>query len=104
MKLKGFSDLVQSYTMFINEAVMALTIILFLFLFNFQITLIISVILFIILIILYLVLKNRFKIWELKGQEAFKNYNNTILQSFNNLRETKLRGKEDFFSKKIFKG
>lgn len=98
-----FSDLVQSYTMFINEAVMALTIILFLFLFNFQITLIISVILFIILIILYLVLKNRFKIWGIKGQEAFKNYNNTILQSFNNLRETKLRGKEDFFSKKFLK-
>jgi ATP-binding cassette, subfamily B, bacterial PglK len=96
-----FSELVHSYIMFINEFIMAITIIIFLFFFNFKITLILSIIFFIIFILLYLTLKNKFKSWGEKGQEAFKNYNNTILQSFNNLRETKLQGKEDFFTNKF---
>jgi len=92
-----FSELVHSYIMFINEMMMAITIIAFLFFFNFQITLILTFVFLIIFIILYLALRNKFKSWGIKGQDAFKNYNNTILQSFNNLRETKLQGKEDFF-------
>ena len=92
-----FSELVHSYIMFINEMMMAITIIVFLFFFNFQITSILTFIFLLIFIILYLALRNKFKSWGIKGQDAFKNYNNTILQSFNNLRETKLQGKEDFF-------
>ena len=92
-----FSELVHSYIMFINEMMMAITIIMFLFFFNFQITSILTFIFLLIFIILYLALRNKFKSWGIKGQDAFKNYNNTILQSFNNLRETKLQGKEDFF-------
>tara|TARA_Y200000002_G_scaffold345642_1_gene319686 strand:- start:502 stop:2211 length:1710 start_codon:yes stop_codon:yes gene_type:complete len=96
-----FSDLILSYTMFINEFMMAITIIVFLFFFNFNITLILSVIFILMFGLLYLTLRNKFKSWGVKGQEAFKNYNNTILQTFNNLRETKLQGKEDFFTKKF---
>ena len=96
-----FSELVHSYIMFINEMMMAITIIMFLFFFNFQITSILTFIFLLIFIILYLALRNKFKSWGIKGQDAFKNYNNTILQSFNNLRETKLQGKEDFY-RKIF--
>jgi ABC-type multidrug transport system fused ATPase/permease subunit len=96
-----FSDLILSYTMFINEFMMAITIIVFLFFFNFNITLILSVIFILMFGILYFTLRNKFKSWGVKGQEAFENYNNTILQTFNNLRETKLQGKEDFFSKKF---
>ena len=84
-----FSELVHSYIMFINEMMMAITIIMFLFFFNFQITSILTFIFLLIFIILYLALRNKFKSWGIKGQDAFKNYNNTILQSFNNLRGNK---------------
>ena len=96
-----FSDLVLSYTMFINELLMAITIIVFLFFFNFKITLILSVIFTLMFILIYFALRNKFKSWGIKAQEAHNNCNNTILQTFNNLRETKLQGKESFFTKKF---
>ena len=96
-----FSDLVLSYTMFINELLMAITIIVFLFFFNFKITLILSVIFTLMFILIYFALRNKFKSWGIKAQEAHNSCNNTILQTFNNLRETKLKGKESFFTKKF---
>ena len=96
-----FSDLVLSYTMFINELLMAITIIVFLFIFNFEITLILSIIFTFMFFLIYFALRNKFKSWGTKGQEAHNNCNNTILQTFNNLRETKLQGKEIFFTKKF---
>ena len=52
-------------------------------------------------ILIYFALRNKFKSWGIKAQEAHNSCNNTILQTFNNLRETKLKGKESFFTKKF---
>ena len=92
-----FSELVISYTMFLNEFTLGLTIILFLFFFNFNVTLILSIIFLFIFLILYSSLGKKFRKWGTKGQESFKNYNDTIIQSFNNLREIKLQGSENNF-------
>lgn len=94
-----FSELVISYTMFLNEFILGLTIILFLFFFNFNVTLIITIIFLFIFLILYSSLGKKFRKWGTKGQESFKNYNDTIIQSFNNLREIKLQGSENNFIK-----
>ena len=76
-----FSDLVLSYTMFINELLMAITIIVFLFFFNFKITLILSVIFTLMFTLIYFALRNKFKSWGIKAQEAHNNCNNTIYPS-----------------------
>ena len=94
-----YSELILSYIMLINEFIMAISIIIFLLIFNFKVTLFIASIFLTIFFILVFALKNRFKFWGIKSQEAYANYNNTLLQSFNNLREIKLQGKEDFFIK-----
>ncbi len=94
-----FSELVISYTMFLNELVMGFTIILFLFFFNFNVTLILTIIFLFIFLFLYFSLEKKFRLWGVKGQESFKNYNDTIIQSFNNLREIKLQGSENNFIK-----
>jgi len=94
-----FSELILSYIMIINEFIIAFSIIIFLFFFNFEISLMVSVIFSTIFIFLYFAFKNTFKSWGIKSQEAFSSYNNTLLQSFNNLRELKLHAKEDYFIK-----
>lgn len=98
-----FSDLVVCYTMFVNELMMAFTIIVFLFVFNFEVTLTLITLFTFIFIFTYFLLRNKFSSWGAKGQEAHKKYNNTILQTFNNFRETKLLGKESFFLDKFEK-
>ena len=98
-----FSDLVLSYTMFINELLMAITIIVFLFIFNFEITLILSIIFTFMFFLIYFALRNKFKSWGTKGQEAHNNCNNTILQTFNNLRETNFKERKFFLQKNLMR-
>tara|TARA_B110000211_G_scaffold234616_2_gene305155 strand:- start:644 stop:2353 length:1710 start_codon:yes stop_codon:yes gene_type:complete len=92
-----YSELVLSYVIMFNEIIMSISIVTFLFLFNFEISLAVLGIFFSIFIVFIFIFKNRFKNWGIKSQEAYGNYHNTLLQSFNNLREIKLQGKEDFF-------
>ena len=67
-----FSELVHSYIMFINEMMMAITIIMFLFFFNFQITSILTFIFLLIFIILYLALETSSNLGVLKDKTHLK--------------------------------
>lgn len=96
-EVQRFTELVLNYIMFINEFIMLISILTFLFFFNFQVTLIVTIIFSLIFIILVVFFKNRFQSWGKKSQEAHASYNNTLLQSFNNIREIKLQAKESFF-------